>query len=103
MTPQQWKDCLLVWGGCAYCPRTTRLHIDHVVPLVRGGKHDISNIVPACESCNTSKGARLLSDWRRPARCYYPGQPAKAAMTAMQLTNTTSTSQPVAVVFDIRL
>jgi 5-methylcytosine-specific restriction endonuclease McrA len=71
VTAQQWLDCLAVWGGCAYCPRTTNLHMDHVMPLVKGGVHDISNVVPACESCNLSKKAKLLSEWHRPTRCYH--------------------------------
>lgn len=30
-------------------------HLDHNVPLIRGGSHTLDNIVPLCESCNTSK------------------------------------------------
>lgn len=49
---------------CAYCGRRDELHREHVVPLARGGRHSIGNILPACPSCNGSKKARLLSDWR---------------------------------------
>ena len=43
---------------CHYCgaPATT---VDAVVPAARGGQHTADNLVPACTSCNTSKGARL--------------------------------------------
>jgi 5-methylcytosine-specific restriction endonuclease McrA len=52
-------------GCCAYCgDATAKLTIDHVVPFKRGGRHTIGNLVPACQSCNSSKGARLLSAWR---------------------------------------
>lgn len=50
-------------SGCTYCPDGEYEHADHVVPLARGGSHSIDNLVPACERCNTSKGAKLLADW----------------------------------------
>ena len=49
---------------CVYCGVVdAKLHADHVVPLSRGGRHDISNIVPACARCNCSKGAKPLVLW----------------------------------------
>lgn len=50
--------------SCAYCGRKGELHRDHVLPLSRGGRHSVGNILPACPACNMSKKARLLSDWR---------------------------------------
>lgn len=38
-------------------------HIDHIIPLSRGGSNDISNIVLACPSCNESKHDKLLHEW----------------------------------------
>ncbi len=36
-----------------------------VIPLARGGTHDIDNLVPACASCNSSKGAKLPAiEWK---------------------------------------
>lgn len=40
------------------------LEKDHVVMLTRGGRHAISNILPACKACNISKFNHLLSEWR---------------------------------------
>lgn len=48
---------------CDYCGATENISIDHVVPISRGGKHVIENIVPACRTCNSSKGAKLLDEW----------------------------------------
>lgn len=50
---------------CAYCRKACAVTIDHVVPIARGGKDEPSNVVPCCRFCNTSKGARLLSEWHR--------------------------------------
>ena len=33
-------------------------HLDHNVPLIRGGGHTLDNLVPLCERCNTSKQGR---------------------------------------------
>ena len=46
---------------CVYCgTKSDHLTIDHVVPLISGGAHDISNAVPACQHCNSSKGTKSL-------------------------------------------
>lgn len=49
---------------CVYCGSSERITIDHVIPLIRGGVHGIGNLVPACLSCNTSKGGRTIMEWR---------------------------------------
>jgi 5-methylcytosine-specific restriction endonuclease McrA len=55
---QRREKFALFGNACAYCGRQGDLTEDHVVPLSRGGTDDISNIVPACRSCNSRKGAR---------------------------------------------
>lgn len=47
-------------GQCAFCltPLGTGFHLDHIVPLSRGGLHDDSNLQLLCPPCNMSKGAR---------------------------------------------
>ena len=32
------------------------LTVDHIVPLSKGGKWELSNLVTCCEPCNSSKG-----------------------------------------------
>lgn len=65
---QEWKECLIFFGGeCAYCGGTPRkgqrLTRDHLDPISLGGKTIQSNIVPACASCNSSKGADDFREW----------------------------------------
>ena len=51
---------------CAYCGDDIAdgFHIDHVVPLSRGGSDGIGNYLPVCSFCNESKGAKTLVEWR---------------------------------------
>lgn len=65
---QEWKECLIYFGGeCAYCGGTPRkgqrLTRDHLEPISKGGRTIQSNIVPACASCNSSKGADDFKEW----------------------------------------
>lgn len=46
---------------CVYCSAADDLTLDHVVPLSRGGSNTAENLVTACRSCNSSKGAKVLS------------------------------------------
>lgn len=41
----------------------TKWHIDHVIPLSRGGSNDLSNIRLACAKCNMSKGNKMPWEW----------------------------------------
>lgn len=38
--------------------------IDHIVPISRGGTHWPDNIQLLCMSCNVSKGAKTMVEWR---------------------------------------
>jgi 5-methylcytosine-specific restriction endonuclease McrA len=52
---------------CTYCrhiiPKGRRT-VDHVMPLSRGGAHDVSNFTPACLSCNSAKHDRTPEEFR---------------------------------------
>jgi 5-methylcytosine-specific restriction endonuclease McrA len=62
VSPQEWQAICQRYGNrCAYCGKSKPLEQDHVRPLSRGGTHEVGNIVPACKSCNASKGNRLRS------------------------------------------
>lgn len=54
--------------SCTYCGRFVvgkSAHIDHIVPLSRGGHHVPDNFAVSCCSCNSSKSDYLLSEWRK--------------------------------------
>lgn len=45
-------------GRCACCrKRLADFHVDHIVPLARGGTNDRRNMQVLCPSCNLDKGA----------------------------------------------
>ena len=54
---------------CAYCGRQLskvrrEWHLDHAIPLTRGGRHAIGNLVPSCVRCNHRKRSLLPVEWR---------------------------------------
>jgi hypothetical protein len=63
---RQWRAAIkAAWNNCcAYCntpPIDDRsLTIDHVKPKSKGGEDRTSNCIPACKTCNHSKGS---TDW----------------------------------------
>ena len=50
---------------CFACGVTKDLSIDHRIPLSRGGRHSDGNLMTLCRSCNASKHARFIVEWRR--------------------------------------
>ena len=65
VTPRDWRRMLERFGqACAYCGVVAKLHQEHVIPISRGGRHSIGNLLPACARCNLSKHDRLLVEWR---------------------------------------
>lgn len=45
---------------CYWCEKacSENYHIDHYQPLSKGGKHELYNLVVACETCNVRKNAK---------------------------------------------
>lgn len=50
---------------CAYCGITLHgeYHVDHMMPVSRGGSNWPDNLAVSCEECNLSKGAKTLDEW----------------------------------------
>jgi len=44
------------WCKCSL--KNVKVHIDHYVPLSKGGEHTLSNLVVSCQSCNLTKSAK---------------------------------------------
>lgn len=67
-TAAQWKQLKDDNGNrCAYCGKVFRsLAQEHMTPLSRGGPHTLSNIVPACQHCNSDKWTATLEEYYRP-------------------------------------
>lgn len=59
ITVNEWKSILAKYKNrCHYCGvESDSLTKDHLIALSRGGHHSAFNIVPACFSCNSRKGA----------------------------------------------
>jgi 5-methylcytosine-specific restriction endonuclease McrA len=55
-------------GHCAYCGCTLEykdMQVDHVKPVYRGGEDDISNMLPACRSCNHYKSTLKPEEFKK--------------------------------------
>lgn len=66
VTKKEWtRLCTRYRGCCAYCGDNTRLTVDHIIPLSRGGYHGIGNLIPACSSCNSSKNKKFIIEWKK--------------------------------------
>jgi hypothetical protein len=70
VTIDQWERLCADYGFiCLACGRTEpkiKLSIDHIIPLSKGGWHQIDNLQPLCLGCNSHKGAThrdYRKDW----------------------------------------
>jgi 5-methylcytosine-specific restriction endonuclease McrA len=69
LTDAQWTALQEAWQGCAYCGAVDRpLQRDCVLPISRGGRYTVGNVVPACASCNASKCNDEVTGWLRRKR-----------------------------------
>ena len=62
----QWWKRRISAGCCHYCGcqvGSRGLSMDHVVPLIRGGRSSRGNVVPACKACNSKKKSLLPVEW----------------------------------------
>ncbi len=62
----QWWKRRCSAGICYYCGKRVSpgdLTMDHIVPIIRGGKSRKGNVVPACKECNNKKRHMLPVEW----------------------------------------
>jgi 5-methylcytosine-specific restriction endonuclease McrA len=62
----QWWKRKCAEGRCYYCSREIpprELTMDHIVPIIRGGKSAKNNVVSACKECNNLKKHSLPIEW----------------------------------------
>ena len=65
VSKKEWtRMCDRYRGCCAYCGVKSRLTMDHIIPLSRGGYHGIGNLIPACPRCNSSKNKKFIIEWK---------------------------------------
>jgi 5-methylcytosine-specific restriction endonuclease McrA len=66
LSPDQlWRRWVQFDHCCAYCSTNGDLHMEHVIPISKGGEHHLGNIVPACQRCNYSKHTSEAQAWYR--------------------------------------
>lgn len=64
LTPKQWLKTIRRFGySCAYCHKRDAIALEHITPICRGGGTTALNCVPACKSCNSSKGGKSPEEW----------------------------------------
>jgi len=65
LTAEQWLAILAEFDNrCAYCSAAgVPLQLEHMTPLVRGGRHTASNVVPACGPCNRAKHTQTAEEF----------------------------------------
>ena len=62
----QWWKNVRGRGQCYYCQqrfKAKELTMDHIVPIIRGGKTTKNNVVAACKECNNKKKYMLPIEW----------------------------------------
>jgi len=62
----QWWKNRIAKGACHWCRGQfppAELSMDHIVPVIRGGKSSRGNVVPCCKECNNKKKHMLPIEW----------------------------------------
>lgn len=62
----QWWKRKCAEGKCYFCNRTFHpkdLTMEHIVPIIRGGRSTKGNVAPACKECNNKKKYMLPIEW----------------------------------------
>lgn len=49
---------------CEYCRKLPAMHVDHVIPVSKGGTGDPDNLKAACPLCNLDKFDLTMEEWQ---------------------------------------
>jgi 5-methylcytosine-specific restriction endonuclease McrA len=92
-TISEWDKCKNDFGNkCSYCGKEVKLTQDHFIPLSKDGEYTKNNIVPACGSCNPSKGNRDFFDWY-PKQKFYSEQRENKILSYLNYNKLTKNQQ----------
>lgn len=78
LTDDEWEETKELFNNsCAYCgihqeDIDEALNREHIVPVVNDGGFTKENIIPSCNSCNSSKGTRDMEEWYREQEYFNP-------------------------------
>ena len=50
---------------CFYCGSLENPTLDHIISLARGGRHSVGNLIASCAKCNSTKGARTITEFQK--------------------------------------
>lgn len=88
-TEEQWIQCKHAFDNrCAYCRKIRKLTQEHFVPVTKSGEYTLNNIVPSCQSCNSSKGKKEFSMWYR-SMDFYSAKQEKKILNYLRYENNT--------------
>ena len=62
----RWWKQRLARGICHFCGNSfspEQLTMDHIIPIIRGGKTTKSNVAVVCKECNNKKKYLLPMEW----------------------------------------
>ena len=48
---------------CIYCIDTRGTEVDHIIPVSKGGTHELNNLIVCCTRCNSSKNDQDMEEW----------------------------------------
>lgn len=86
LTEEEWEISLAYFNGhCAYCDKQSSMTKDHLDPLKNGGKLSFNNVIPACQSCNSSKKDNQWLSWYQKQK-FYNKERAKKISEYIQFT-----------------
>jgi 5-methylcytosine-specific restriction endonuclease McrA len=87
MSRKQWEAIKAEFNGqCVYCgevatKKNRGIVPDHLIPVTRHGELVLGNTVPACQTCNDSRGEK---DWRRFLKKKLPAEQAESRIRRIQ-------------------